>query len=220
MNISEAIENRKSVRAFTEQAVSRETLEAIFKTSRWSASGTNAQPWEVVVLTGDRKDQLTRELQSAFEQGEKGKMEYNYYPVEWKEPFRSRRIECGKALYNALDIGRDDTQRRRQQWMANYRGFDAPVMVFFFIDRMMEKGSYLDYGMFLQSVMLAAMDHGLTTCPQAALGEYPEIVKRLLGYDEQHVLVCGMAMGYEDTENPVNQYRTVREPVSEFVRFI
>ncbi len=147
-------------------------------------------------------------------------MEYNYYPVEWKEPFRSRRVECGKALYGALNIQREDMERRKSQWAANYRSFDAPVMLLFFMDNIMETGSYLDIGMFIQSIMLAAMDHELTTCPQAALGEYPEIVKQYTGYDDDHVLVCGMAMGYEDESDPVNNYRTDREEVSEFTRFI
>ena len=220
MNVSEAIRNRKSVRAFLDREIESETIETILDTARWAASGTNAQPWEVVVLTGDRKQHLCEKISAAFHDGVRGKMEYNYYPVEWKEPFRSRRVECGKALYGALNIQREDMERRKSQWAANYRVFDAPVMLLFFMDNIMETGSYLDIGMFIQSIMLAAMDHELTTCPQAALGEYPEIVKQYTGYDDDHVLVCGMAMGYEEVSDPVNNYRTAREEVSKFTRFI
>lgn len=124
------------------------------------------------------------------------------------------------ALYGALDIQRDDKQRRMDQWIANYRSFDAPVMLLFTMDAHLETGSYLDYGMFLQSVMLAAMDHDLTTCPQAALGEYPDLVREFLALENDQVIVCGMALGYENTDAPVNNYRTVREDVAGFATFL
>ncbi|MCY3769174.1 MAG: nitroreductase [Gammaproteobacteria bacterium] len=220
MNVSEALKNRKSVRAFLDREVSREQVIAILESARWAASGTNAQPWEVVVLSGKSKAALCREIEALFDGGTRGKMEYNYYPVEWKEPFKARRIACGMALYSALDIQRDDLERRKSQWAANYRAFDAPVVLLFLMDRILETGSYLDIGMFIQSVMLAALDQGLATCPQASLGEYPEAVKRHVGYGDSHVLVCGMALGYEDCSDPVNHYRTAREEVSAFTRFL
>ncbi|HPY41123.1 MAG TPA: nitroreductase, partial [Thiolinea sp.] len=135
------------------------------------------------------------------------------------DPFLARRRVCGLQLYSALKISKEDKERRAEQWVANYRCFDAPVMLLFFIDRIMDTGSYLDYGMFLQSVMLAAVDQGLATCPQAALGEYPNIVRENLGYDDQQVLVCGMALGYEDTSADINSYRTEREAVNAFTEF-
>ena len=220
MNVSKAIKTRKSVRAFTKQSVSRKTLENILDTARWTASGTNTQPWEVVVLSGASKDQLGKNLEATHNAGVKGKMEYNYYPVEWKDPFKGRRVACGKALYAALNIEREDTERRKSQWAANYRAFDAPVMILFYMEQIMETGSYLDYGMFIQSVMLAAMDHGLSTCPQAALGEYPKIVKAFTGHGDEHTLVCGMAMGYEDTGSAVNNYRTERLEAKAFTTFM
>ena len=220
MNVSEAIRSRKSVRAFTKQSVSRKIIEEILDTARWSASGTNTQPWEVVVLTGDSKSQLCMQIEAAYNSGIKGKMEYNYYPVEWKDRFKERRIACGKALYAALNIERDDVKKRKSQWAANYRAFDAPVMILFYMDKIMETGSYLDYGMFIQSIMLSAMDSGLATCPQAALGEYPRIVKTFTGHGDAHTLVCGMAMGYEDTKSAVNCYRTERLHVDSFAKFM
>ncbi len=122
-------------------------------------------------------------------------------------------------LYSSLNISREDAEKRQAQWAANYRAFDAPVMLLFFMDPVMETGSFLDYGMFLQSVMLAAMEEGLATCPQVALAEYPQIVKQFLGYPDDTFLICGMALGYEDTEAAVNNYRTPRAAVSEFSQF-
>ena len=133
--------------------------------------------------------------------------------------YKDRRKACGLQMYSTLDIKREDKQRQLDQWAANFRSFDAPVMLLFFMDPIMETGSYVDYGMFLQSVMLAAVEEGLASCPQAALGEYPKIVKQTLDYPEDSILICGMALGYEDTEALVNSYRTPREEVASFTRF-
>jgi len=219
MNVTEALQARKSVRAFLDTPVSRDVVEKVLDAARWAPSGTNTQPWQVAVLTGDKKRALQQTLEDSFRAGVKGKMDYAYYPDQWKDPFLARRKVCGLQLYSALKIGKEDKERRADQWIANYRAFDAPVMLLFFIDRIMDTGSYLDYGMFLQSVMLAAVDHGLATCPQAALGEYPDLVREFLGYGADQVLVCGMALGYEDATAAVNSYRTEREPVAGFTRF-
>ncbi|MCY4149761.1 MAG: nitroreductase [Gammaproteobacteria bacterium] len=220
MNVSEAIRNRKSVRKFLNREVGVETINTILDTARWAASGSNTQPWEVVVLRGESKRTLGEKIEMEFWRGVRGKMDYQYYPVDWKDPYRRRRIECGKALYKALSIEREDIERRKSQWAANYRSFDAPVMLLFFMDRIMETGSYLDYGIFLQSIMLAAMDHGLDTCPQASLGEYPELVREHVGFSDDYTVICGLAVGYEDNSDPVNHYRTVREEVSNFTRYM
>jgi nitroreductase len=146
-------------------------------------------------------------------------MDYLYYPVEWHEPYKRRRVSCGAQLYAALNIERHDKAGRIEQWIANYRAFGAPVVLFFFLDPEMQKGSFLDYGMFIQSVMLAALDEDLATCPQAALGQYPDLVKDALGYSRDTILICGVALGYEDKKAPVNNYRTPREEVETFTRF-
>jgi nitroreductase len=159
-------------------------------------------------------------MEAAFLDGQRGKMDYQYYPLSWNEPYKSRRKECGLQMYSALDIARDNKEKQLKQWAANYRAFDAPVMLLFTMDGELETGSFLDYGMFLQSVMLAATEQGIATCPQAALAEYPEIVKAFLGLDEECVLLCGMSMGYEDTTAPVNSYRTGREALEQWVRFV
>ena len=146
-------------------------------------------------------------------------MDYAYYPDNWPSPYRERRFACGMQLYRALNIQRGDIELRRAQWAANYRAFDAPVMLFFFVDGRLARGSWIDYGMFLQTLMLAAVDEGLSTCPQAALAEYPDIVRDELGYDPHLLLLCGMALGYEDPAAPANSYRTPREDVHAFTRF-
>ena len=220
MELLEGIKTRKSDRAFKTTPVPEETLRNILGAAIKSPSSSNTQPWEVVVLSGRKKHQLGEKIEAAYHAGVKGKMEYNYYPVEWKDRFKARRIACGKALYGALNIEREDVERRKSQWAANYRAFDAPVMMLFYMDQIMETGSYLDYGMFIQSVMLSAMDHGLASCPQAALGEYPDIVKAFTGHDDGHILVCGMAMGYEDSDAAVNSYRTDRQQVKSFTKFM
>jgi nitroreductase len=168
---------------------------------------------------GDKKHHLQQLIENAFRSGVKAKMDYQYYPYEWHKPYKVRRKATGVQLYTALGIARENKEKRLIQWAANYRAFDAPVMLFFFMDQLMQTGSFLDYGAFLQSIMLAAIEEGLATCPQAALAEYPQIVKDTLGYPSESILVCGMALGYEDTTAPVNNYRTPRENVSTFTRF-
>jgi len=218
MNVKEALIARKSTRAYLDREVAPSLIEQILDAARHAPSGTNTQPWQVAVVTGDTRIKLMQEMESAFRDGVKGNMDYQYYPQEWKEPFKGRRRTCGLQMYKTLEIAREDKQRQIDQWAANFRAFDAPVILFFFMDRVMETGSYLDYGMFMQSVMLAAQDLGLATCPQAALGEYPEIVKRILDYPNDTILIAGMALGYEDTDALVNSYRTERESSESFTR--
>lgn len=219
MEVRQALIKRKATRAFLDKPVNVETINRILDVARHAPSGANTQPWQVAVVTGEKKKELQQKIEQAHRGGEKPAMDYHYYPVEWQEPYKERRRACGFQLYGALEIEREDKQRRIDQWAANYRAFDAPVMLLFFIDPVMQKGSYVDYGMFLQSVMLAAVEEGLATCPQAALGEYPTIVKQELGYPDDSILICGMAMGYEDISAKVNSYRTPREDVKAFTRY-
>lgn len=219
MDVKQALIERKSTRAFLDKPVEREIIDRILDAARHAPSGANTQPWKVAVVTGNKKQELQQKIEQVHRNGEKPKMDYQYYPVNWEDPYKGRRVACGIQLYKALHIGREDKEARMDQWAANYRAFDAPVMLLFFIDPVMEKGSYLDYGMFIQSIMLTAVEEGLATCPQAALGEYPQIVKQMLGYPEETILICGMAMGYEDLDAKVNSYRTPREEVSTFTRY-
>jgi len=219
MDVIEALSTRKSTRAFLDKPVDQETITQIIDAARHAPSGVNTQPWNVAVVRGEKKIELQDKMEQAFRSGNKGAMDYHYYPSEWKEPFKGRRKACGLQLYQTLEIARGDRQRQIDQWAANYRAFDAPVMLLFFMEAGLEQGSFLDYGMFLQSFMLAAVELGLATCPQASLAEYPEIVKQTLNYPEDSILICGMALGYEDTSAAVNNYRTPREAIENFTRY-
>jgi len=219
MNILEALHKRKSVRAFLIKEVEDDKINAILTAASHAPSGANIQPWQVAVVTGETKYKLQTHIESTFREGDKGKADYPYYPENWIEPYKTRRIACGLQMYSTLKIKREDKQRQLDQWAANFRAFDAPVMLLFFMDSSMQTGSYIDYGIFLQSIMLAAMELGLATCPQASLADYPEIIKTTLDYPQDNILLCAMALGYEDKEARVNSYRTPRESVDTFTRY-
>jgi nitroreductase len=219
VTVIEAIEKRQSIRAYQVRAVEEEKIQRILDAARHTPSGVNTQPWQVAVISGQSKQRLQQRLEAAFRRGDTSQMAYQYYPSGWQEPYKARRRTCGLQLYGVLGIERNDKQRQQDQQAANFRSFDAPVMLLFFMDSIMSTGSYLDYGMFLQSIMLAAVEEGLATCPQASLAEYPQIVKEELGYPEDAVLICGMALGYADEEAVVNSYRTERESVEAFTTF-
>ncbi len=219
MNVREALQQRKSVRAYLSKAVEIEKINNILAAASHAPSGVNTQPWQVAVVSGEKKLQLQQQLETAFRDGVKGKADYSYYPLQWVEPYKSRRIACGVQMYSTLKIERSDKQRQMDQWAANFRAFDAPVLLLFFMHAGMQAGSYMDYGMFMQSVMLAAVDEGLATCPQASLADYPELIKTALDYPQESLLLCGMALGYEDKDALVNSYRTPREDVESFTRF-
>ena len=219
MNVREALQQRKSVRAYLNKAVEIEKINNILAAASHAPSGVNTQPWQVAVVSGEKKLQLQQQLEKAFRDGVKGKADYFYYPLQWVEPYKSRRIACGVQMYSTLKIERGDKQRQLDQWAANFRAFDAPVLLLFFMHAGMQAGSYIDYGMFMQSVMLAAVDEGLATCPQASLADYPELIKTALDYPQESLLLCGMALGYEDKDALVNSYRTPREEVESFTRY-
>ncbi len=219
MKLFEILKQRKAVRAYLDKPVEKEKIHAILNAARHAPSGVNTQPWQVAVVTGNAKQTLQTKIETAFRAGNKGKADYEYYPTQWIEPYKSRRKNCGLLMYQTLKIERADTQRQMEQWATNYRAFDAPVMLLFFMDEHMQTGSYMDYGMFLQSVMLAAVDLGLATCPQASIADYPEIIKSELAYSDNRVLLCGMALGYEDKNSLVNSYRTTREDVASFTDY-
>lgn len=220
MDVLEALRQRRSVRAFLDKDVPKELIEEILETAKHSPSGVNMQPWDVYVVKGQKKKDIENEVQTAFDEGKEELMDYNYYPLIWEEPYKSRRKETGLLMYKTLDISREDKQKQKEQWKANYRAFDAPVVLYFFIDKNLEKGSYLDYGMFIQSVALSAVSLGLGTCIQAALAEYPSIVKKHLNVDGSKNLICGIALGYEDKGALINSYRTSRIDMEEFAKFV
>jgi nitroreductase len=220
--VDAAITSRKSIRAFLPEPVPRATIEEILQVAGRAPSGTNTQPWKVDVLTGEPLHELSQAILEVYgnpEELAKYKDEYQYYPAKWVEPYLGRRRKVGWDLYGLLGIGRADKDKIVLQHGRNYLFFDAPVGLIFSIDRVMDQGSWLDYGMFLQSIMVAARGRGLDTCPQAAFIQFHQIIRRQLGIGEDHAIVCGMSMGWADMSRVENSLVTEREPVASFTRF-
>ncbi|MBT9524576.1 MAG: nitroreductase [Rhizobacter sp.] len=221
--VDAAITSRRSLRAYLPTPVPRETLEDILRVASRAPSGTNTQPWKVYVLTGERLQGLSRQILEAFDdpaQAATHREEYAYYPTQWQSPYIDRRRKVGWDLYGLLGIGKTDKERMHAQHGRNYRFFDAPVGLMFTIDRIMEKGSWLDYGMFLQNIMVAARARGLDTCPQAAFTQFHKIIMPAIGASADEMLVCGMSLGHADPAAIENSLVTEREPVSGFARFL
>ena len=221
--VDAAITSRKSIRAFLATPVPRETIEDILRVASSAPSGTNTQPWNVVVLMGQSKDDLSRKILAAYDDPEEAathREEYLYYPLEWRSPFIERRRKIGWDLYGLLKIGKGDKARMHDQHGRNFSFFYATVGLMFTIDRVMQQGSWVDYGMFLQNIMIAARARGLDTCPQAAFTTFHRIVMEHIGTPTNHMLVCGMSLGYADPDAPENALITDRESVSAFTRFL
>ncbi|NOZ37238.1 MAG: nitroreductase [Gammaproteobacteria bacterium] len=219
MDILQAISGRQSIRAYLNTTVDNKILRDILDVARWTPSGVNTQPWQVVVVQGESKQAIGDRIIAARENGQKENPDYAYYPEKWVEPWRSRRLQCGLSMYKALGISREDEEKRKQAWYRNYHFFGAPVGLLFFLDKKLTTGSLLDMGLFLQSIMLAAHHYGLATCPQAALAEYPDIIRDCLQLSADQHLLGGMALGYADMNHPINQYRLPRCEVEEFTRW-
>jgi nitroreductase len=220
--IDEAITSRRSIRAFLPAPVPRGTIEEILHVAARAPSGTNTQPWKVHVLTGAAKERLSAAIRAAFDDpAERARHteEYAYYPTQWQPPYIDRRRKVGWDLYGLLGIGKTDKERMHAQHGRNYAFFDAPVGLIFTIDRVMQQGSWLDYGMFLQNIMVAARARGLDTCPQAAFTQFHRIIEAQLGLGPDEMVVCGMSLGHADPAAIENSLVTEREPVAGFTRF-
>jgi nitroreductase len=216
MDVLEAMRGRKSTRAYLDKPVARATIESLLDAARWAPSGVNCQPWQVAVVTGATKERISADLLAARKARQPENPDYAYYPKDWQEPYKARRKATGLALYQVLNINKDDVFARLKAWNGNYHFFGAPAGLLFFVDRALSQGAWVDMGLFIENVMLAARAHGLETCPQASLAEYPDIVRGILNVPATRALVCGMALGYADVHAAVNNYRTEREPVSAF----
>jgi len=217
-----AIVSRRAIRAFLPAPVPRAEIEAILDVARHCASGVNTQPWQVHVVTGATKDRVSAAIVKAHDDPAllaQLDEPYDYYPREWVSPYLDRRRKLGWELYGLLGIAKGDKPGMHAQHARNYRFFDAPVGLMFTIDRVMRQGSFIDYGMFLQSVMVAARARGLDTCPQAAFTTFHRIIAKELGIPDGQLLVCGMSLGYADPSRVENSLVSEREPVSNFTRF-
>ena len=220
MTVEQAIVGRQSIRGYLDKPVPREVLERVLLTAGRAPSGSNIQPWRVYVLQGAVKEGLSEEILSLNKAGIEGKREYNYYPVDWRDPYLARRRKTGWGLYGLLGLARDDKAGMAAQHRQNYTFFGAPVGLIFTIDRDMELGSWLDTGMFIQSVMLAARGEGLETCSQAAFCQYHDVIQRRLSIPASEQVVCGMAVGFGDPAAKINGFRTERIALSEFVTWV
>jgi nitroreductase len=220
LTVEEAIRGRQSIRAYLATPVPRALLARVLETAGRAPSGSNIQPWKVYVVDGPARDDLVAEICELYDTTGEGKREYNYYPVNWREPYLARRRACGWGLYGTLGITREDKAGINAQRRQNFEFFGAPMGLVFTIERDMEQGSWLDCGMFIQSVMIAARQFGLETCPQAALASYHTVLRRRLAVPETEIVICGMAMGFPDTAAKVNSFRTEREPLDRYVRWI
>ena len=221
--VDHAIVTRQSVRGFLPTPVPRATVEEILEIASRAPSGTNTQPWKATVITGPAKERLSGAILAVYNDAEKRKQhveEYAYYPTQWVDPYLARRRKIGWDLYGLLGIGREDKTKMHAQHGRNYMFFDAPVGIIFTIDRILEQGSWLDFGMFLQNVMIAARARGLDTCPQAAFMQFHLVIASELALSKSEMVVCGMSLGYADMSKIENTLQTEREPVSGFARFL
>lgn len=214
-----SILSRKSVRGFLSRKVSATAVHTILQAASRAPSGSNIQPWKVHVVSGQARDKLASALSRAYELGIIEEREYTYYPVNWREPYLTRRRATGWGLYNALGIKKGDRKETKHQLGRNFVFFGAPVVFFITIDKDMELGSWLDTGMFIQNILISARALGLHTCPQAAVVNYPTIVREHLSIPQDQTLVCGISLGYEDTGHPANQFSTTRVDINEFTVF-
>jgi nitroreductase len=219
--VDAAINTRQSVRAFVPTPVARETVEMLLKLAARSASGSNIQPWRVRVIGGDVKTRLEQAIVDAVKRDgfEPYQREWNYYPVNWREPFHGRRRKIGWDMYSLLGVAKGDFEGTQRARMRNYEFFGAPVGMIFTLDEDLEIGSWLDLGIYLSSLMIAARGHGLHTCPQAAFADFHRIIRAQLGIPEKEVIICGMALGHIDPDAPVNRLATERAALADYASF-
>jgi len=220
ITVEDAIVGRQSIRAYKTDPVPRETIERILAIAGRAPSGSNMQPWKVTVLTGAAKDRLSAELLRLHESGDNGHWEYPYYSDVWREPYLDRRRKTGWGLYGLIGIPKGDRAASRRYQGRNFEFFGAPVGMIFTIDRELAQGAWLDYGMFLQSIMVAARGFGLETCPQAAFCIFHDTIQRMLEIPEGEMVVCGMALGYAAPGEIINTFRTEREAVENYTRYL
>jgi nitroreductase len=226
-SVDAAIASRFSCRAFLrDRPVARADIEHILDVAARAPSGTNTQPWKVYVLQGAARDTLADKVCAAHDAlyadptlAEQYREEYDYYPTKWIPPYIDRRRENGWGLYGLLGIQKGEKDKMHAQHQRNFRFFDAPVGLMFTMDRILGRGSLMDYGMFLENIMVAARARGLHTCPQAAWNGFAKIILPHIGAGENEMIVCGMSLGYADLDARVNTFHTPREAASSFTHW-
>ena len=221
MDVSTAVATRRSIRRFLDRPVPHGLLREVLDKARAAPSGGNLQPWHTTVLTGRALVRLKQEMQAALlaPPGSESP-EYRIYPENLPDPWRARRGANGEALYGSLGITRDDKAGRLGQLARNFSFFDAPAGLFVHMPRLMGPPQWADLGLWLQTVMLLLVEAGLGSCPQEAWSAYPQTVKRASGIPDDHLLFCGLAIGWPDSEAPVNAFPNDRAPLEDTVRFL
>jgi len=219
MNVSDAVASRLTVRVFQDRPVDGELLRTIMSKATRAASGGNVQPWNFCVLGGRELSGFREVMEKRMEQGGTDEPEYAVYPPKLKEPYRTRRFELGEDMYVKLGIARDDRPARLEWLKNNYRFFGAPVGMFCFVDRCMGAPQWSDLGMYLATFALLLREAGLDCCFQEAWANYAKTVEEYIKPDPEHMLFCGVGVGYRDTEAPVNHLESKRAPIEEIASF-
>jgi nitroreductase len=219
MNVSEAVAARRSVRGFLDKPLDVALVQRLVASASRAPSGGNLQPWHIDIVAGDAMNRLKQTMMAKLAGGPETP-EYDIYPTELTAPYRDRRFAVGEAMYAHIGIPREDKMARRMWFARNFAFFGAPTALFMTVDKRMGPPQWSDLGMFLQSFMLLAVEEGLATCAQECWAVYPETIKAFLDTPDDRMLFCGMAVGYEDPNEPANQLRTERADMSEWVRVV
>ena len=218
MNVSEAVASRRSIRAFLDRPIDHDLLVSVLEAARRAPSGGNVQPWHGVVVAGEPLKDLIALVGQKAAQGAITP-EYEIYPRDLPEPYKARRSSSGEEMYAAMNIGRDDRPARIAHVMRNFGAWNAPVLLFCHTPKLMGPPQWSDLGMWLQTIMLLLRGAGLDSCPQEAWSTHGGTIKAQLGIPEDHILFCGLAIGYADPAAPVNSTITSRAPLGETLRF-
>ena len=220
MYVSEAVETRKTCRAFLDKPVPKSTLEEILAKSMRAASGGNLQPWRVRVVSGDVIQQIKDEVAAKLPEKPMGEgADYDIYPKDLTEPYKSRRFGVGEAMYETIGIPREDKTQRLMWFARNFQFFNAPTALMFTVDRQMQEGQWNDVGLFMNTIMLLAREYGLHTAAQEAWAIWTPTITKILNIPDNEMLFCGMCIGYEDESDPIAKFRSPRAPLEEIVSF-
>ena len=220
MNIKQLIESRYSVRSFLDKDVGFEKVKSILDTANSAPSGGNIQPWKVYVLGNNSKNELVTQALNNYDTGVQEDIEYEIYPKPLAEEYKKRRSQCAADMYDALSIARDDIDTRLKQVRENFKFFGAPIGMIVTIDKSFAQNGWGHVGMFLQNLWLTAISEGLGVCLQESWSIYPKTVKKVIDCPDNEMIWCGIAMGYPNNEDPINNYRTSRDSIDSFASFI
>ena len=220
MNIKKLIESRFSVRNFLEKKVDTSIIINILETANKAPSGGNIQPWNVYVLNKKSKNKLISKALKNYNDGIQEKVEYEIYPKPLEEKYRLRRSQCASDMYKALSIERNDINKRLDQIKENFKFFGAPTAMIITIDKSFSKNGWGHVGMFLQNLWLLAVNEGLGMCLQESWSIYPQTVRSVIKHPNNEIVWCGIALGYPNPDHPINNYKTSREPIDSFVKFV